>query len=144
MISNLVLLVKAVHGNQNANVADLLENCHPLGQFSEPVVKNIANFEHSASGFADLYQLVLIDTPIGPYFMRFMENCIEAEKRKDGSGNSSAAVEAQHMHEALDTIIRGDLMENSLRKYYLEDFYRLCEDIGGETAEVMKEILKVS
>jgi hypothetical protein len=65
MISNLVLVIKAVHGNPDVDIKELLEQFHPLGKFSEPVVRNISQFEHSSSGFTDLYQLVLIDTPIG-------------------------------------------------------------------------------
>lgn len=140
MISNLVLVIKAVHGNPDVDIKELLEQFHPLGKFSEPVVRNISQFEHSSSGFTDLYQLVLIDTPIGPYFVKFLESNAENEKKKSGNNDS---LEVEQIHDTLEDIIRGDLLENSLRKYYLEDFMRLCEDIGGETAEVMSSILKV-
>lgn len=33
----------------------------------------IPAFEASPKGYADLYQTVLVDTPIGPYFSQFLE-----------------------------------------------------------------------
>ena len=37
-----------------------------------------------------------------------------------------------------------ELIRNTLYKAYLEAFYEFCENLGGETAEVMCEILAVS
>jgi hypothetical protein len=37
-----------------------------------------------------------------------------------------------------------ELIRNTLYKAYLEAFYGFCQDLGGETAEVMCEILAVS
>jgi len=37
-----------------------------------------------------------------------------------------------------------ELIRNTLYKAYLEAFYEFCENMGGETAEVMCEILSVS
>lgn len=37
-----------------------------------------------------------------------------------------------------------ELIRNTLYKAYLEAFYEFCETLGGETAEVMCEILSVS
>jgi V-type H+-transporting ATPase subunit d len=34
------------------------------------------------------------------------------------------------------------IIENSIKKFYLEDFYYFCEEIGGETAELMGDLLK--
>jgi vacuolar-type H+-ATPase subunit C/Vma6 len=37
-----------------------------------------------------------------------------------------------------------EIIRNTLYKAYLEDFYQFCESIGGPTAEVMGDILRVS
>ncbi len=37
-----------------------------------------------------------------------------------------------------------EIIRNTLYKAYLEAFYKLCEDIGGSTADVMCKILGVS
>lgn len=36
-----------------------------------------------------------------------------------------------------------EIIRNTLYKAYLEDFYNFCQKLGGETAEVMSEILQV-
>ena len=37
-----------------------------------------------------------------------------------------------------------EIIRNTLYKAYLESFYDFCKNIGGETQEVMCEILAVS
>lgn len=37
-----------------------------------------------------------------------------------------------------------EIIRNTLYKAYLEDFYQFCQTIGGPTAEVMSDILRVS
>lgn len=72
---------------------------------------------HVASTPAELYNAVLIDTPLAPFFT----DCLSE----------------QDLDEMNIEIIR-----NSLYKAYLESFYKFCkEDIGGITGEVMCEIL---
>ena len=100
-----------------------------LGMFKESTMRLIPTFEPNAKGCADLYQTVLIDTPVGPYFSEYLERSSE---------RIGHAGEVRHiLEEAQIEIIRSSLM-----KIYLEDFYRVCMDIGGETANWMGHILK--
>ncbi len=48
---------------------------HPpqQGLFKDSTMRLIPAFEASPKGYADLYQTVLVDTPIGPYFSQFLE-----------------------------------------------------------------------
>ena len=71
---------------------------------------------HIASTPAELYNAVLVDTPLAPFF----ESCINE----------------QDLDEMNIEIIR-----NTLYKSYLESFYNFCKNIGGETADVMCEVL---
>ncbi len=72
---------------------------------------------HVAATPADLYNAVLVDTPLAPFFV----DCIGE----------------QDLDEMNIEIIR-----NTLYKAYLEAFYKFCkEEIGGTTADVMCEIL---
>lgn len=72
---------------------------------------------HVASTPAELYNAVLIDTPLAPFFV----DCLSE----------------QDLDEMNIEIIR-----NTLYKAYLESFYTFCkEEIGGTTGEVMCEIL---
>lgn len=68
---------------------------------------------------AELYNAVLVDTPLAPFFV----DCISE----------------QDLDEMNIEIIR-----NTLYKAYLEAFYDFCKEIGGTTADCMCEILAVS
>ena len=40
-------------------------------------MRSIPTFEASPKGYADLYQTVLIDTPVGPYFSQYLQDNAE-------------------------------------------------------------------
>jgi len=108
MIDNVVLLVTGVvHGR---DVADLLNKCHPLGLFDS--MGAIA----AATTPGELYESVLIDTPLAAYF--------------------SGLISEQDFDEMHIEIIR-----NTLYRAYIEDFYKYSESIGGATGECMCRIL---
>jgi len=108
MIDNVVLLITGTLHERDTT--ELLERCHPFGVFQSMASLSVA---HSVS---DLYNTVLIDTPLAPYIQ--------------------GALSEEDLDEMNIEIIR-----NTLYKAYLEDFYRFCRDLGGETASVMSEIL---
>ncbi|CAL8100353.1 unnamed protein product [Calicophoron daubneyi] len=108
MIDNIVLLITGtLHGRP---ISELMAKCHPLGTF--PEIETL----HIASNTAELYNAVLVDTPLAAYFI----NCISE----------------QDLDELNIEIIR-----NTLYKAYLEDFYSFCKKVGGTTAEIMCDIL---
>ena len=45
-----------------------------FGQISEEIVE-------------ELYDVVLVDSPIGPYFLRFMQACVDEAKEEGGDSN---------------------------------------------------------
>lgn len=108
MIDNIILLITGTLHQRS--MTDLIGKCHPLGSFEQMEAM------HIASTPAELYNAVLVDTPLAPYF----QECVSE----------------QDLDEMNIEIIR-----NTLYKAYLEDFYAFCERIGGSTAEVMCEIL---
>ncbi|KAI8029418.1 V-type proton ATPase subunit d2 [Camellia lanceoleosa] len=69
-----------------------------------------------AQNMRELYRLVLVDTPLAPYF----SECITSEDLDD---------------------MNIEIMRNTLYKAYLEDFYRFCQKLGGATAEIMSDLL---
>jgi len=109
MIDNCVLLITGTLHERD--LSELLEKCHPLGMF-----KAMASLSASHS-VADLYNSVLIDTPLAPYI--------------------AGALSEEDLNEMNIEIIR-----NTLYKAYLEDFYSYCLSLGGDTADFMAEILK--
>ncbi|CAH8666086.1 V-type proton ATPase subunit d 1, variant 2 [Schistosoma haematobium] len=108
MIDNIVLLITGtLHGRP---ISELMTKCHPLGTFLEMETLNIA------TNPAELYNAVLVDTPLAPFFI----DCISE----------------QDLDELNIEIIR-----NTLYRAYIEDFYAFCKSLGGITAEVMCELL---
>jgi len=77
-----------------------------------------------------LFLEVFVATPVGHYFLSFLDQ--SHEKTLEGSdGISDMLSDTSYME-----------LENSVMKAYLEDFYYFCEQLGGDTANVMCHLLK--
>lgn len=127
MIENVMLLLRGTLSGRNVN--ELMAQCHPLGMFKESTMRNIPSFEANPRGYADLYETVLVDTPVGPYFSQYLEQT---------SASVSQASEVRNVLEEVQI----EILKHSLMKLYLEDFHNLCENMGGETAEIMCALLR--
>lgn len=113
MIDNVALLITGTLHERDTR--ELLERCHPLGWFETmPALCVATNIE-------ELYNSVLIETPLAPYF----------------KGSLS--------HQDLDEL-NIEIIRNTLYKNYLEDFYTWVnshsEIAGTPTSEVMSEVLE--
>nr|XP_022919213.1 V-type proton ATPase subunit d-like [Onthophagus taurus] len=108
MIDNIVLLITGTLHQRH--ISELIPKCHPLGGFEQ------MEAIHVATTPAELYNAVLVDTPLGPFFV----DCI-----------------TEHDMDEMNV----EIIRNTLYKAYLEAFYKLCKDIGGITADCMCEIL---
>jgi len=126
MIENVMLLLKGALSGRDIN--ELLEQCHPLGMFKESTMRSIPTFDNSSRGYSDLYQTVLVDTPVGPYFAKFLQE--SAQHRGSNARNVLEEVEIE-------------IIKSSLIKYWIEDFYTFVMSLGGDTAEIMGDLLKV-
>mmetsp|Transcript_12586 Transcript_12586/g.18888 ORF Transcript_12586/g.18888 Transcript_12586/m.18888 type:complete len:389 (-) Transcript_12586:138-1304(-) len=127
MIENVMLLLKGTISGRDIN--ELIAQCHPLGMFRESTMRAIPTFESNPKGYQDLYQTVLVDTPVGPYFSMFLQD--SADKVADG-----------HIRNVLEEV-EIEIIKSSLIKYWLEDFNQFCQTIGGDTATMMGEILAI-
>ena len=113
MIDNVALLITGTLHERDTR--ELLERCHPLGWFETmPVLCVATNIE-------ELYNSVLIETPLAPYF----------------KGSLS--------HQDLDEL-NIEIIRNTLYKNYLEDFYKFVTESPDlkmtPTADVMAEVLE--
>lgn len=109
MIDNVVLLITGTLHERDTH--ELLERCHPLGWFETlPALCVATNVE-------ELYNSVLVETPLAPYF----KECL-----------SAADLDEMHI----------EIIRNTLYRAFLEDFYRFCREVGGPTAETMSQILE--
>lgn len=127
MIENVMLLLRGTLSGRNVN--ELMAQCHPLGMFKESTMRNIPSFEASPKGYAELYETVLVDTPVGVYFQQYLDQT---------ANKVTAASEVRNVLEEVQI----EILKNSLMKLYLEDFYSFCEGLGGETAVVMGQLLR--
>lgn len=146
MIDNILDLIKAATaggsssgaggasgGGAAIDVESLVENCHPYGLLAPSVMKSILAFEDLGEDFHALYRTILVDTPVGKYFTAFLAEQMDEKAAADPDSVRSTFTE-----------IPMTLIENSVKKFYLEDFYRfVTEDIGGETGELMGELLSL-
>ncbi|KAF9013288.1 V0 complex, c/d subunit of ATPase [Cyathus striatus] len=108
MIDNIILLITGTLHERDTH--ELLERCHPLGIFDTmPALCVATNVE-------ELYQSVLVETPLAPYF----RNCLSATDLDD---------------------LNIEIIRNTVYKAYLEDFYSYCTTLGSPTTDVMHGIL---
>jgi len=108
MIDNVILLITGTLHERDTH--ELLERCHPLGVFDTmPALCVATNVE-------ELYQSVLVETPLAPYF----RECVSAQDLDD---------------------LNIEIIRNTLYKAYLEDFNDFCTTLGDPTAEIMHRIL---
>lgn len=127
MIENVMLLLRGTLSGRNVN--ELMAQCHPLGMFKESTMRTIPTFEASPRGYAELYETVLVDTPVGTYFQRYLDQ---------SAARVQSAAEVRNILEEVQI----EILKNSLLKLYLEDFHDFCEGLGGETAEIMCGLLR--
>lgn len=162
MIDNILDLVKAATSGVAVDMEAVVESCHPLGLLDPAIMKSILAFEvramHAApwgprrrwspssflmpslappqdlgEDFHLLYRTILVDTPVGKYFTLFMQDLHD----------SAAAADADNVR-ATFTEIPMSLIENSIKKLYLEDFFYFARDVvGGETGAAMCELLSI-
>ncbi|KIM30082.1 hypothetical protein M408DRAFT_328483 [Serendipita vermifera MAFF 305830] len=109
MIDNVILLITGTLHERDTH--ELLERCHPLGVFDTmPALCVATNVE-------ELFQSVLVETPLAPYF----RECLSASDLDD---------------------LNIEIIRNTLYKAYLEDFDQFIQtEIGGPTYENMHRIL---
>jgi V-type H+-transporting ATPase subunit d len=110
MIDNVILLITGTLHERDTR--ELLDRCHPLGMFDSIGALCVA------TSVQELYNTVLVDSPIAKYF----EKCLTA-------------------HDLDEMNI--EIIRNTLYKTYLEDFYSYCQTLESPTAEIMGEILQV-
>lgn len=107
MIDNVALMITGTIHDRDKS--EILSRCHILGWFDTLPTLTVA------TDLESLYQTVLIDTPLAPYF----RNCFDASDELDD--------------------LNIEIIRNKLYCAYLQDFY---EFISNEVDEPAKEIMQ--
>ncbi|KAM3136632.1 hypothetical protein pb186bvf_011268 [Paramecium bursaria] len=119
MIDNVVNMIEGLKNKIDIEV--LLSNIDPLGWF--PEIKNIKVLE--GDDYANLYRDVLIDTPIGVYFMKFLDESIE------NMHENRTMNDIQNLFKEM----KPEYIRTSLKKMWLEDFFRYSEENLPQTSK---------
>lgn len=127
MIDNIVNLLQGALNGKPA--PELLAKADPLGWFEE--MKTIPSLDLT-QGYEELYQTILIDTPVGPYFEAILKDLSEDGKPISRDSDVASILTEQDL----------EVMKNLLKKAWLEEFNAFCQGLGGLTAEMMGHILK--
>ncbi|KAI0462140.1 H(+)-transporting V0 sector ATPase subunit d [Komagataella kurtzmanii] len=109
MIDNVALMITGTIHERDRS--EILDRCHPLGWFDTLPTLSVA------TDIESLYQTVLIDTPLAPYFY----DCLSAEDLDD---------------------LNIEIIRNKLYKAYLEDFYKFSQTLPSPANEVMDRLLQ--
>ncbi|KAH8742061.1 vacuolar ATP synthase subunit d [Cryptosporidium ryanae] len=120
MIDNVVSLIQGAMNKKPAE--ELLSRLDPIGYF--PEIKAFVTLDLSSS-LDELYKSILIETPIGPYFDEFLS--------ANGEQDDFASILRE-----MDL----EILRSSLKKSWLEDFYRFCQTLNPTSAQVMSHVLK--
>lgn len=123
MIDNVISLIQGTLNKKPAE--ELLARADPLGYF--PQMKAITAMDVQNS-HDDVLKVLLIETPIGSYFDKYI--ALYSPTRKTGGVSN------------LLNDVDIEILRNTLKKAWLEDFYDFIKRLGGKTEEVMGHILK--
>lgn len=109
MIDNVALLITGtVHERDRS---EILARCHPLGWFDTLPALSVATDVES------LYDTVLVDTPLAPYF----KDCFTGEELDD---------------------LNIEIVRNRLYKAYLQDFYQFAKTLPNPSDEILSRLLE--
>lgn len=113
MIDNVVLIIGGMQHGEEGKV--LLEQCHPLGHFESMAALTVTR------SLEEVYSLVLIDSPLAPYFQTLLI----------GSNNS----------ESLEDV-KVEIIRNRLYRAWLEDWNQWIEsNCDDQTIALMGPLL---
>lgn len=108
MIDNVALMITGtVHERDRS---EMLERCNPLGWFDTLPTLSVA------TDLDSLYQTVLVDTPLAPYF----HDCLSVDDLDD---------------------MNIEIIRNTLYKAYLDDFANWAKKLPDPSNEVMERLL---
>lgn len=109
MIDNVALLITGTVHERDRE--EMLQRIHPLGWFeSLPAISVATDIE-------SLYDMILVDTPLAPYF----KDTLSAEELDD---------------------LNIEVIRNRLYKAYLQDFYQFAKTLPSPSDEIMTRLLE--
>ena len=125
MIDNVINIIEGIKNKTDKNVIE--SRNEPLGYLKE--ISGLLKLDYKK--IEDLYEDVLIDTEVGVYFSKFLEEVLSA------SDNKNVATINNYLQ-----ALKPEEIKNYLKKIWLEYFYHFCKTLNPTTAEIMEDLLK--
>lgn len=130
MIENVMFIIRSVVNKSDLDL--VISKCKKFGFF--PRMKSVLAFENNEdTGLLELFRTVLVDTPISKYFERYFDS-LESDNDEGVTGRLASAAKQFNEQDI-------DIIQNSLNRYWLEDFYNYCTLLGGESTVAMQQLL---
>ena len=125
MIDNVINIIEGIKNKTDKNVIE--SRNEPLGYLKE--ISGLLKLDYKK--IEDLYEDVLIDTEVGVYFSKFLEEVLAS------SDNKNVATINNYLQQ-----LKPEEIKNYLKKIWLEYFYHFCKTLNPTTSEIMENILK--
>lgn len=125
MIDNVINIIEGT--KTKTEVAVIESRNEPLGYLKE--ISGLLKLDYRK--IDDLYEDVLIDTEVGIYFSKFLEEVLISSDVKNVSTINNFLQE-----------LKPEKIKNYLKKIWLEHFYHFCETLNPTTCEMMQDLLK--
>ena len=125
MIDNVINIIEGIKNKTDKNVIE--SRNEPLGYLKE--ISGLLKLEYKK--IEDLYEDVLIDTEVGVYFSKFLEEVLAS------SDNKNVATINNYLQ-----ALKPEEIKNYLKKIWLEYFYHFCKTLNPTTSEIMEKLLK--
>ena len=125
MIDNVINIIEGIKNKTDKNVIE--SRNEPLGYLKE--ISGLLKLDFKK--IDDLYEDVLIDTEVGVYFSKFLEEVLASSDMKN----------VQTINNYLQAL-KPEEIKNYLKKIWLEYFYHFCKTLNPTTAEIMEGLLK--
>ena len=125
MIDNVINIIEGIKNKTDKNVIE--SRNEPLGYLKE--ISGLLKLDYKK--IEDLYEDVLIDTEVGVYFSKFLEEVLAS------SDNKNVATINNYLQQ-----LKPEEIKNYLKKIWLEYFYHFCKTLNPTTSEIMEHLLK--
>lgn len=135
-IENVVGVIEGVKNEQPLEL--LLKGLDPLGYF--PELKNIRTIE--GDDYATLYQQVLVDLPIGNYFRKFLDTCVNVMQGSDEAKSNAVKKDVKFISDMMKDF-KAEKIKNLLKKIWISEFHKYCMSKLNDTSKtIMNDLLK--
>ena len=125
MIDNVINIIECSKNKTSKEIAK--SRMEPLGFL--PEIEGLLKLE--AKKIDELYEDVLIDTEVGCYFSKFLEEVLS-----DNSVKTVATINS-YLQE-----LKPEKIKNFLKKIWFEHFFLFCQELNPTTQEIMTDLLK--